>query len=253
MNIGSAAAASTTLTYAVEMKARQAAKAAATERKQDVASGAMEVLSSPRMKASDSAKSQARAKVQAIADRLKILKKLYAYNPKEMAKALAQAFKELKAAVKQFKDAGGAEMSLAGEVATGSDKAATPKDGEDAAASVPSEGAEKTGDDVAPEAVPETACDGASLYGAVVNAARTMIGEDGLDFIKQVRGLANAMSDLLDTARGQAAIRPKNKDTDKQFEATDKELAGLRDDLKSMEQDIHREAPMAGMKLDAAA
>ena len=48
------------------------------------------------------AKDQARARVQRLIEQMKLLKKLYADDPKKMAKALAEAAKELQGAVKDY-------------------------------------------------------------------------------------------------------------------------------------------------------
>jgi prefoldin subunit 5 len=42
-------------------------------------------------------------------------------------------------------------------------------------------------------------------------------------------------------------------DTDKAMEEVDKTLKDLHEELDAMEQDIHREAPTAGMRLSIAA
>ena len=56
------------------------------------------------------AKGRARAKLQQVIDKMKMLKKIYANDPKAMAKALAAVAKELQGAVKDYgkaaKDAG---------------------------------------------------------------------------------------------------------------------------------------------------
>jgi hypothetical protein len=222
---------------------------AAAARKRGIEEDKGKALSSPRMSAAASAKGQARAKVQQLVDRLKILKKLYSANPREMAKALAQVFKELKAAVKAFKDAGGQELALAGEAVSGAmapARAEAPADGaavEEEAADAQSPPAER-----APQIE-----DRSSLYSAVVNEVRRAIGEEGLDFAKEIRGLAVKIQELLETARGQARIRKQDKDTDTAFEDADKALKALHEELSVMESDIRRQVPAAGMRLSIAA
>jgi len=253
MNI-KAASSATVLAYVQDMKVRQAAKAAAQDRKAEVAKGASTALSNPRINGPETAKQQAKAKLQQIGERLKILRKLFANDPKQMARALAQVFKELKAAVKAYKAAGGEEMGMSNDLAASALQPSSPQ---------PTEGATKTEDETAeaeantdkpaPETDAVTAQQGASIYAAVATEVRERVGEDGLDFAKLVRGMANKISELLETARGQAQARKPDKDTDKAMEEADKTLGDLRDELASMERDIRAAAPGAGMKLEAAA
>lgn len=247
------------LPYVQDMRARQAAKLVADQRKAEIDKGATAALSSPRINGAESAKQQAKAKLQQIGERLKILRKLFAGNPKEMAKALAQVFKELKAAVKAYKDAGGREMGLSNDLAASAMQTKDPEEpaGQDAEASASGDAdavqsEDKTADE-APEGATVTPQQGSALYAAVATEVRERVGEDGLDFAKMVRGMANKISELLETARTQARARKPDKDTDKAFEDADKELKSLRDDLADMERDIHMAAPTAGMKLEAAA
>jgi hypothetical protein len=269
MSILSATAFAGGSTYAQAMKLRAAAQAEAADRKQEIEADKAQALSSPRMSAPETQKRQARAKVQQLIEWLKIVKKLYAQDPKGMAKALAQVFKDLKAAVKAFRDAGGQEMAMSGSavgaaMAGGASSAATPDDktgeGDAAESDVPAteaQAAEAQGLDPdmrQPDpAETEAKTAGASLYDAVVGEVRKAIGEDGLEFLKEVRGLTNAITDLLSTARGQAAIRRQDKDMVKTFEEADKALKALHEEMDGMEQDIRREAPTAGMRLSIAA
>ena len=258
--------------------ARAALKQAEEARRSEVSADAAKVRSSPRFEASETRKSQARAKLHQVREWLKIVRKLYAENPKAMARALAQAFKELKAAVQSFKDAGGQEMGSSGDAVGAvltsaakdkagevkADKAATaaPGDREPVAAGDGSgdAGPGSGGDEAAPGAGPapeaeavRAAFEGRSLYDAVVSEVRRQLGEDGLEFLKEVREMVRDIGRLLETAKGQAAIRRPDKDTEKAFEETDearKELNALMDD---MEGEIRRDAPTAGMRLSIAA
>lgn len=58
---------------------------------------------------------------------------------------------------------------------------------------------------------------------------------------------------LLETARGQAAVRRRDKDSDAAFEDADRALRDLSDVMSQMERQIHRDAPTAGMTLSVAA
>lgn len=281
MNISFGSASAGGQTYVQTMQLRAAAKQAAEARKAEIETDKAKAMANPAFKAPENQKHQAKAKVQQLMDWLKIVRKLYANDPKGMAKALAQVFKDLKAAVKAYKDAGGQEMAMSGQVAgaavnpgpaaasdapkdasetpngakpaTADGEAVAPADAtqtEAASAEVSEPGTSSTEQADPP---PAPAQGGSSIYDAVVGEVRKSIGEDGLDFIKQVRGIVNKITEILDTARGQAAIRKRDKETDKAFEETDKELKSLHEEMDSMERDIRREAPTAGMRLDVAA
>jgi hypothetical protein len=278
MRIQTAAPGAATADYARELRARAALKQAEEARRSEVSADAAKVRSSPRFEASETRKAQARAKLQQVREWLKIVRKLYAENPKAMARALAQAFKELKAAVQSFKDAGGQDMSSSGDAVGAvlrstandktedlkADKAATADAGDDgsfAAGDAPGDAGPDSGEDkAAPRADPapeaeavRAAFEGRSLYDAVVSEVRRQLGEDGLAFLKEVREMVRDIGRLLETAKGQAAIRRPDKDTEKAFEETDearKELDALMDD---MEGEIRRDAPTAGMRLSIAA
>lgn len=252
----------------------------------EVSREASEARALPMFDAQEARKSQARAKLQQVRDWLKIVRKLYAQNPEGMARALAQAVKDLKAAVKAYRDAGGEEMAMAGAatgaaLATGPapTRATTPEDKPAAAApAADAEDAEQSdepettqgagedadglaGDDETPadrqigfaDIVAGAYAAGRSLFDAVAGEVRKQIGEDGLNFLKEVRALVKDMADLLLTARGQAAIRRKDKSTDKAFEAADQAFRELNQAMDDMERDLRHDAPTAGMRLSAAA
>ncbi len=211
-----------------------------------VSADAAKALSSPSLANAGNIKEQARQKVQQIVERLKILRKLFAADPKQMARALAQIFKELKAAVQAYAKAGGEELGLAADAAGAATAPPSAKDPAtanppptSAAADDPSAAAAPSGDH--------------ALYDAVLGETRKMIGEDGLDFIKLVRSASNEISDLLDTARTQARGRKQDKETDKAIEDADKSLQSLREALSDTETDIHNAVPTAGMRLSIAA
>lgn len=245
-------------TYAQAMQARDASKAAKAEEKRVVAENVAEALNSARMDAPERAKRDAKARLIEIAKRLQLLKKLFAGNPKEMARALTQVFKELRAAVKAYKDAGGAELGLAGEAAKGAVATdAAPKTGDappeadTGEAPVEAETAQAKPEEKPPESEP-VAANGSAIYDAVVGKMRKAIGEDGLDFIKMVRQMvdgANGIRAMLEAARTQAKGRKPDKDTDEAFEDADKEMKALADDMAKMERDIRNAVPEAGMKL----
>lgn len=264
MNILSAGPSATTADYARDVRARADRKQVEDSRKREVACDAAEARSSPRFAPSESRKSQAKAKLQQVREWLKIVRKLFAQNPKGMARALAQVFKDLKTAVEAYNDAGGQEMGATSE-AVGAVLAGQPADDEapsdpakDPTGAAPAEDAEaapdrSSGSTAPDDAAAARAADGASLYDAVVGEVRKQLGEDGLEFIKQVRGIVDDVRKLLETARGQAAIQRRDKETDKTFEDADKALKALNETMEQMTREIRRDAPSAGMTLSIAA
>ena len=278
MRIQTAAPGAATADYARELRARAALKQAEEARRAEVSADAARVRSSPRFEASETRKAQARAKLQQVREWLKIVRKLYAENPKAMARALAQAFKELKAAVQSFKDAGGQEMGSSGDAVGAvltsaakdktedvkADKAASADSGDEgavAAGDAPVDAGPDSGEDEAtPGAYPapeaeavRAAFEGRSLYDAVVGEVRRQLGEDGLEFLKEVREMVRDIGKLLEAAKGQAAIRRPDKDTEKAFEETDEALKDLNTLMDDMDAEIRRDAPGAGMTLSIAA
>lgn len=256
MNIQSAAVAAATSDYARETRARAALKQVTEARKHEVAEDAARVRSGPRFAVAETRKAQAKAKLQQVREWLKIVRKLFAQNPAGMAKALAQVFKDLKGAVAAYKDAGGEEMGMTGD-AVGMALASPPApmgeaaaDGQETDAETSGgEPATRVGDVASPILVPQ----GISLYDAVVGEVRKQVGEDGLDFLKEVRGLGDDIKTLLETARGQATVHRRDKESDEAFEDADKALKALSDAMSQMERQIRREAPTAGMTLSVAA
>ena len=220
------------VSYAQLKQRQQAVEALAANRKRDVETVVTKALSSGRLSAIDSVKQMARAKIEAIRERVKIIKQLYGTNPKGMAKALAQVFKEMKSAVQSFREASKQSMD-----ATGEGVRAALSDDEQQAAKAEAEAGP------APK----------SLYDETIQAAREQLGRDGFEFIDTVRGLAKVLTDLLETARTQARTRKRDDETDKTFEDADGALKELSQELDGMSEDILRAAPAAGMRLSVAA
>ena len=98
MNVQSAAIGAALSDLARRNQAQAAAKRADQARKAEVAKDAGLARQSPRFDAQETRKQQAKAKLQQIREWLKIVRKLYAQDPRGMAKALTQVFKDLKAA-----------------------------------------------------------------------------------------------------------------------------------------------------------
>ena len=223
---------------------------AAEQKKAAITRAAAERLSAPRNDGAEQAKARVREQIKEIRKRLNILKSLYATNPKEMAKALAQVFKELKAAIKDYKAALKSEMDNAGDAGLTA-VPAEPMPAPDTA--------EKPEDDqpAVPEAKTDTAVqatDATAPYGAVETAARTMVGEDGLSFTKEIRALVDLIEQkLLTPARMQKQMLKPDKATDEAFEDVEDQLKALRKEIADTDRDLKAEAPTAGMHLDIAA
>lgn len=269
MRIRPSSAGATAADYARELLARAALKQAKEARKSDVAASAAKVRSGAAFGASETRKQHAKARLQQVREWLQIVRKLYAQNPKAMAKALAQVFKDLKAAVQAYKDAGGQEMGAAGAAvgavlsSSSRPQAQTTSDEDDPgsggppaatdAATVATEGGGSTGESVAAGGAALAAAEGRSIYDAVVSEVRKQVGEDGLEFLKDVRGMVDDIKKLLQTARGQAAIRKRDKETDTVFEDADKALKDLHKAMADMDREIRADAPAAGLRLSIAA
>lgn len=153
------------------------------------------------------AKGRAREKLQRVIEKMKLLKKLYANDPKAMAKALAAVAKELQGAVKDY----GKAAKEAGEMFK-ADFAAAPD----------------------PSLTPDQQA-----------AARTSLEDEAkmeasgdMDFIKTVRSLSNALKDELQTAKTKGILTQPGK-----FERSDevKEAEGGLKDLDQMTEDLDRQ------------
>jgi hypothetical protein len=229
-----------------QAKYDQVTKAAA--QKKEIADDAQQALSSPKLSASEQAKSRAKSEIQAIMKRLNVLKKLFSADPKQMAKALTQVFRELKAALKQYKDALKDEQGLGGDLVSGVLTA-------QAAASTPTAQTGTADQEPAPQtdAAPAKS-DSQSLYNSVLGAYQQQLGAEGLDFVKTLRAIVQEIEDkIVSAARIQAKGRPKDKATDEAFKDMDGALKDLRKDMDDMDRDLKQAAPAAGQSLDVAA
>ncbi len=87
-----------------------AALAKSDAQKQEVQRDAARVFDEPGMKSDDQQRNYLRTKIQSIVERLKVLQKLFSNDGREMARAITQIFKELKAALKAYKELAGKEL-----------------------------------------------------------------------------------------------------------------------------------------------
>lgn len=145
------------------------------------------------------AKGRAREKLQRVIEKMKLLKKLYANDPKAMAKALAGVAKELQGAVKDY----GKAAKEAGEMFR-ADFAAAPD-------------ASLTPDQQA-----------AARENLEDQAKGEAMGD--MDFIKSVRDLSKALKDELQTAKTKGILTQPGK-----FERSD-EVKDAEDGLKDLDQ-----------------
>ncbi len=262
------------------------AQVKADQKKQEIDSDAAKVFEQPTMKADDQERDFLRAKIQGIMDRLKVLQKLFSNDGREMARAVTEIFKELKAALKEYKDLAGKELGgVDGTVAqamapptpgdstgdatddkgTGSDTAtdkadATPPpeapaatDGQtstDGTTTVASTTA-PSGDTSTQPAAPD---DRAGLYKAVEQKVRETIGEGAMDFLNLVKSVVKTIEDkLLSKARVQIAAMKPDKDLEKVVKDLNDSEKDLNQAMDDMDSDLKNAVPGLGMHLDVAA
>lgn len=168
------------------------------------------------------AKGRAKAKLQQVVERLKLLKKIYANDPKAMAKALAAAAKELQAAVKDYGKAAKESGELYAQDFSSLPDAATDPEG------------------------------AASQRKQLEDEAKAEASGD-MEFMKLVRGTSQALKDELQTAKTKGILTQPGKfeRSDEVKEAEDglKELDEMTEDL---DQQIRRDMPPGSlMKLAA--
>ncbi len=226
----------------------------------------------PTLSAGDSDKSFITGQIQGLMKRLQILQKLFSGNPKGMAQALTQIFKELRGLLKQYKDATGSEFSGA-DVAAASVTTAPANDNADAAPTTASTTDASTTDTTqaadpattatAPASTDDTAdampsastpAVAAASYAEVDQALREAIGTDGLKFLDTLRGLISAIDQKMMTpARIQHAAHKSDKDEDQAFKDMDEQLKALNKDMSDMKDGISQDAPTLGTQVSVTA
>ncbi len=202
----------------------------------------------PTFSASASSQDFIKSEIQGLQKRLQILQKLFAGNPKGMAQAVTQIFKELRAALKAYKAATGQDFAGADAAA----QVTTP------AASSTASTDTSTGDTPAPAAddatADPTAKSAAASYAEVDQALREAIGNDGLQFLDTLKGLLKFIDDkMLTPVRIHYATQKHDKDTDKAFKDMDDARKALDQDMSDMNDDISQDAPTLGLKLSTTA
>lgn len=169
----------------------------------------------------DDAKSQAKARMQQLIELLKMVRKLYAEDPKAMARQLASIAKELKAVVKQY-----GEAAKAGAAVLQAELSA-------AGSSLPP--------------------DAAAAEREALNGEAKAVAMGDLDFISNVRSLGQDMRDLLTRARTKATLTlPERFERSEDYEAADRSLRELHEGLDDLDSDLRQAwPPGALLKLEA--
>ncbi len=185
----------------------------------------------PKLSAAAGSQDFIKSEIQGLEKRLQVLQKLFAGNPKGMAQALTQIFKELRAALKEYKAATGQDFA-------GADAAAT-----QVTAPAPASSDTATASDPAAKAA-------TASYAEVDQALREAIGNDGLQFLDTLKGLLKTIDDkMLASARIQYATQKRDKATDQAFKDMDEARKALDQDMSDMNDDISTGAPTLGLKL----
>lgn len=138
-----------------------------------------------------------------ILEKLRILKNLYANDPKKMAQNLAEVFKELKTALKDYRNAGGTLTQMIGD-SNGMGQRHT-------------------------EQEPLNA-DEAKEWVEAANDAKAFIGNVG--------AIAKKVKELLEESRLKAKLMEPDEDRDKAFEEADKQLKELTEFMEDMGKNI---------------
>lgn len=229
----------------------------------------------PKLSAAAGSQDFIRSEIQGLQKRLQVLQKLYAGNPKEMARALAQIFKELRADLKAYKAATGQDFEGADAAATAattpapaaSDTSSTagstdsvqasgtaqtdPAGASSDSTTDPAASASTTQDPTTQDPTTKAAV---ASYAEVDQALREAIGNDGLQFLDTLKGIISTIEQKMATpARIQYAAQKHDKDTDKIFKDMDDSEKALEQDMSDMRDDISHDAPTLGLKVSVAA
>lgn len=236
-----------------------------TSEVEDRLSAALEAMKRAPEENRQATRNRARQRVEAVREQLKLIKELYAQNPKEMAKALRHLVKELKAALKAYKEAGGdmqavggagltalaaapapsetwtapADDALSGETGSEQDErtASAEPDATIVAAEAEAEEAVRSNDPMAGLAsAPEPAR--ASLDDLEARLG-VLMGDEA--FVQSVDGLKRKIKELFETARIQSAFLARDKARDSAFETLDEALKTLDEDVTEYARDVQDE------------
>ncbi|WP_419254418.1 hypothetical protein ACN2C6_03035 [Caulobacter sp. ErkDOM-YI] len=168
------------------------------------------------------AKGRARARLQQVVDRLQLLKKIYANDPKAMAKALAAAAKELKAAVKDYGKAAKESGELYSQDFANLPDAATDPEG-------------------------------------AANARKTIEDEAKMDvqgdqeFIKMTRDVSRGLKDELQTAKTKGILtQPGKFERSEEVKEAEDDLNGLDKMTEDLDQQVRQDMPPGSLLTLAA-
>ena len=224
-----------------------------------------------RQDARDAKKTQAHQDVIRLREQFKLIKKIYANNPQEMARQLGKIFKELKTALKAYAEA------TKGDPAP--QPPAAPEDAEGARVNEATADADKKSGDDAPtdgdaqpskEAATDAAAreefralirEGVNAYQKqstdehrFVRAHRAEEAQGTLAFLDEVRGLVKDIVKTYVEAKIKAAFLGKGRDERSEpFKEADKALKALEEAMTDIETDAKADLLPPDMKASATA
>lgn len=170
-------------------------------------------LKAGRKTAISDAKGRAREKMQRLAEQLKLIKKLYADNPKMMARQLAALARELQGAVKDYARAAKDSGEMFSEALKATPDAAVP---------------------------PETR---QAEREALEEEAR-MEAHGDMEFVKMVRGFSQGLKDQLQTARIKATLTVEGRfEESEDYRDAEKGLKDLDEATESLDQQMRMDMP----------
>jgi hypothetical protein len=226
-------------------KAAPPAKAAASDERVAAqlaaAKKVAEDFRTARQDARSAMKAQARERAEQLRKEMRLLEKLLAGNPKELARQIARIAKEMRGLLKQFSDvhkADVADATMARESAKAEAQSAGAKSAE--AGKVNDAPVEKPAAPVRVE--PPTLAERQRAAGL----EETVEAAEMKDFIRELRGMVKKLRDLLQEAKikaGTALKDPREANEKKDpFELAEEELKQLEKELTDAHQDASAEA-----------
>jgi len=227
---------------------------------QDRLSATLDAIKRAPEDARQAAQDRARQKVELVREQLKLIRELYAENPEEMAKALRTLVKELKAALKAYKEAGGntAQMQagMMGVIAAPAQPSGTDQSSlenqtapdmahdhphEAQPGTTPPSAAEGDEEGLGEATVSEAGADtehdtplplptaSASLNSLTAQQGQLM---GDRDFLDSVDGLSRKIRDLFETAKIKAKFMAQDEERHEAFKALNEDLEDLEDHVQ---------------------
>ena len=219
-----------------------------------------------RIEALSREKGRAREALLRIREEIKLMRKVWQFQPREMAKQIARLAKELKEVLSDYKKVQKALADLQGGAAGGgmvmpdvggltasvaADPSGAEEDGSEGQAKATSD-MDKSGD-VDPDAIseaedlPDTQRQEAVMQYERVRLDQTpeaMELRGDLEFTNFVKGLTSELRDAFrDVKRWAIGFKQNDKDSEKLYDNTDKELKQLEKELGQFEDDLRRAMP----------